>query len=203
MCGKYEEITAALHAMCIYQIEGLLSENRYDSKLSPAVLHQEYLIRMTRRITKQLDRDAPQFFASAIASNLPWETWTIHESLRRVLFLLMIIHQLLGATKIVDPVYFEPLFSDHVSNRLLLPCHESLWNANTQAEWEEARKGLADGERGCLGEAVTRLNAHADGRDTPMIGASLERDDVLNYFEQLSEITKLTISVAQIKVKAL
>ncbi|KAF2806147.1 uncharacterized protein BDZ99DRAFT_395319 [Mytilinidion resinicola] len=203
MCGKYEEITAALHAMCIYQIEGLLSENRYDSKLSPAVLHQEYLIRMTRRITKQLERDAPQFFDSPTASNMPWATWTIHESLRRVLFLLMIIHQLLGATKILDPVYFEPLFYDHISDRLLLPCHESLWKASTQAEWEEARKGLGTGEQRCLSDAVKQLNAQADGRDTLMSGISLERDDALNYFEQLSEITKLTVSVAQIKVKYL
>ena len=41
------DICLSLHAMCIYQIEGLLSNTRYESRLATAVLHQEYLIRVS------------------------------------------------------------------------------------------------------------------------------------------------------------
>jgi len=115
---------------------------------------------------------------------------------------LMIIHQLLGATKILEPAYFEPLFLDHVLERLLLPCDESLWNANTSSEWEEAKRMLGYAEERRLGEAVRRLRAEA-GADTPMSGTGLHRNETLNAFEQLPELTKLTISIAQIKVKEL
>lgn len=46
LSNDHEKVCATLHAMCIYQIEGLLSQNRYNSKLATAVLHHEYLVRV-------------------------------------------------------------------------------------------------------------------------------------------------------------
>lgn len=201
MTEKHEELVAALHAMCIYQIEGLLSDKRYDSKLSPAVLHQEYLVRMTRRLVQKLSANVPDFFAALDDSKVTWEIWTVHESLRRILFLLMIIHQLLGATKMLDPAYFEPLFPEEVCDKLLLPCEKALWCASSSMEWEEAKLRTAKTRARRLGDA-TRIWGGEDRRlDVDNLGSELHGTS--GSFEQLPELTKLIISVAQIKVKDL
>lgn len=41
-----EELCSYLHALSLYQIEGLLSSNRYEAPFSSAELHHEYLIKV-------------------------------------------------------------------------------------------------------------------------------------------------------------
>ncbi|KAH6634748.1 hypothetical protein B0J18DRAFT_29783 [Chaetomium sp. MPI-SDFR-AT-0129] len=219
LSDNHEQVCASLHAMCIYQIEGLLSENRYNSKLATAVLHHEYLVRATRRLIKRL-QTTTTFLTTPLptSSSTPdWDTWAIQESLRRSIFLLVIIHHLLGITKTLDPAYFEPLLPPGVAESIALPCDEALWVAETREEWIEARRNSLDGEGNSgntghnsgnhgnkkalrLGEVVEMLN-RGSGRDAEgdedMGMGTEERGSVL---ECLPELTRLIVSVVSVEV---
>ncbi|KAK4141754.1 uncharacterized protein C8A04DRAFT_13823 [Dichotomopilus funicola] len=194
LSDNHEQVCASLHAMCIYQIEGLLSENRYNSKLATAVLHHEYLVRATRRLIKRL-QTTTTFLSTPLStsnSNPDWDTWAIQESLRRSIFLLVIIHHLLGITRTLDPAYFEPLLPPGVAESIVLPCEEALWVAETREEWMEARRNYLEDAEGNSG--TNRRDAEGD-EDMGM--GTEERGSVL---EGLPELTRLIVSVVSVEV---
>ncbi|KAJ5574473.1 hypothetical protein N7450_008372 [Penicillium hetheringtonii] len=111
-----EELCSYLHALSLYQIEGLLSSNRYEAPFSSAELHHEYLIKITRR----LSRTHRAVLLGTILDD-QWETWTVAETFRRTFYLVFLVHHLLGSSKKLIPTYFEPLLSLAELRPLRLP----------------------------------------------------------------------------------
>jgi hypothetical protein len=142
---------------------------------------------------------------------MKWDIWTVNESLRRTIFLLEIIHQLLGATKILEPAYFEPLFPQEVFEHIRLPSNDELWTAGNEEEWLEARQRGEDQEGTKLGEAIRRINdlSSRENRagEPAMSGGDMENDTGIRHergsMEHLPELTKLIVSVSSINVKEL
>ncbi|KAJ5106939.1 hypothetical protein N7456_003614 [Penicillium angulare] len=150
-----EELCSYLHALSIYQIEGLLSSNRYEAPFSSAELHHEYLIKMTRRLSRT--------HRAVLLGNIPddqWETWTVAEAFRRTFYLVFLVHHLLGASKKLIPAYFEPLLDLAELRPLRLPCAEELWDAPNADEWALVRQHM-DEQRFIplsLGEVLDTVN---------------------------------------------
>ncbi|KAL2132842.1 hypothetical protein VTI74DRAFT_3241 [Chaetomium olivicolor] len=210
LSDNHEQVCVTLHAMCIYQIEGLLSENRYTSKLATAVLHHEYLVRATQRLLRKLHTTSPSLLSDAVSSDLDWDTWAVRESLRRTIFLIVIIHQLLGITKTLDPAYFEPLLPADVSAGIALPCSDALWLAKSEGEWREARRELgSDGAEKPLklGEALRKQGT--GGCDEVLVAGGAGGGIGTGNGEaggewalaQLPELTRLIISMVSISVR--
>jgi len=134
--------------------------------------------------------------------------------LRRTIFLLVVIHQLLGLTRTLDPAYFEPLLPPDVFENIRLPSSDAMWMAESESEWINARRGsVSDGieEPPTLGEIVqrfTRGNAGDLGTGSSDLTDGDSRDDGDGRnkdrewsLERLPELTRLIISVASISVK--
>ncbi|KAJ5660836.1 uncharacterized protein N7484_000208 [Penicillium longicatenatum] len=175
-----EDICSYLHALSIYQIEGLLSSNRYEAPFSSAELHHEYLIKMTRRLG--------QTHHAILLGSSPetqWETWFVNETFRRTFYLVFLIHHLLGASKRLMPAYFEPLLALAELRLLRLPCGEEMWNAPNAEDWTRARQHLDQQHLNglSLGEVLDAMTAEGD---------SLEQSLRVGM---LGELPRLIISV--------
>lgn len=125
---------------------------------------------------------------------MDWDTWAVQESLRRSIFLLVIIHQLLGITKTLDPAYFEPLLPTDVFESIALPCGDALWMAEGEEDWLEARRAQesAGDQPLKLVEAVRRHDLGGNGDN--------EGNDGAWSLAQLPELTRLIISVASTSI---
>lgn len=160
---------------------------------------------------KKLSTTSPSLLSHNISSDLDWDTWAVQESLRRTIFLIVIVHQLLGITKTLDPAYFEPLLPEDVFEHMALPCGDALWLAESEGEWREARRELmSDGaERPPkLAEAVRRLGSTGDGdgmRDGSGGGSGVGTGDGDGdgrwALSQLPELTRLIVSVVSVTVR--
>ncbi|ERT00988.1 hypothetical protein HMPREF1624_02224 [Sporothrix schenckii ATCC 58251] len=194
----YEHTCVVLQALCIYGIEALIAANRFPSRLNAAVLHHEYLVRATRRLLQQLASAAPdgRFAHSFLGapSAVDWKTWVVQESLRRTLFLVYIVHELLHGAETLDHAYFEPLFTkddDGMYEHMVLPSSDALWQAANEEEWRrtvdaEARQPPSDPVLK-LGDAERRV---AEGVE-PWITTD---------FPRLPELTRLILSVSPLYI---
>lgn len=159
-------------------------------------------LQATRRLIKKLQTPSSgqtttaSFLSYPLTTGIDWDTWAIQESLRRSIFLLVIIHQLLGITKTLDPAYFEPLLPADVFESIALPCGDALWMAESEEDWLEARRAQLEEGSGDkplkLGEAVRR---HGPGGN----GDNGENDGDWSL-AQLPELTRLIINVASTSV---
>ncbi|EFY85510.1 hypothetical protein MAC_08457 [Metarhizium acridum CQMa 102] len=207
-----EGVCALLHAMCIYQIEGLLSDNRYSSKLATAVLHHEYLVRATRRLLIDLEKPVAvnkrpySVLSSPTPASMSWSTWLVHESLRRTVFLIFIIHHLLGVAKILDPAYFEPLFPQDLFDAIQLPSDESLWLGESEEEWHAIRRALrhtdarAGPQRLRLAVSLAKRQKEISEREGGTVNEDDEPGDA-SFLERLPEVSRLIVSVASLNVR--
>lgn len=142
-------------------------------------------------------------------ASMPWNTWLVHESLRRTVFLIFVIHHLLGVAGILDPAYFEPLFHQDLFDTIQLPCEESLWLAETEEEWHSVRRNLRqaphrrDGPRS-LGRAISLTESQRNVSEgaTDTVNKNDEYGDAA-FLERLPEVNRLIISVASINVRDL
>lgn len=137
---------------------------------------------------------AHSFLATSSPADIDWKTWAVQESLRRTLFLIYIIHELLHVAETLDDAYFEPVFADRdVHQHMALPASDALWRADTEEEWMEARRAAAD-------ETSTEyiMNTPQKFGDMHRLVAARDVPWVLTEFPLLPEITRLILSVGPI-----
>lgn len=156
---------------------------------------------------KNLLTTSPWLLSDSISLDPDWDRWVVHESLRRTISLVAIIHQLLGITRTLDPGYFEPLLPMDVLEAMVLPCSDALWLADDEEKWHEARRRLGSDvvERPLsVGDAVCKLdgggdNGVCDGGAGVGHGSDFVNDG-RGWFARLPELTRLLVSVLSMRV---
>ncbi|KAL8687985.1 MAG: hypothetical protein Q9218_005989 [Villophora microphyllina] len=135
--GNLEDAMAALHAMCIYQIETILvfrSRDPVKQQLSSAELYHHFLLKMTRRLCQEHMDKVSLKTNTAIS----WHKWTLIETLRRTAFLVNMVNELSHHSNALRHVYYEPLDPSLVLD-MPLPAPDSMWRAINEDEWIAAR----------------------------------------------------------------
>ncbi|MCJ1367840.1 hypothetical protein MMC16_006975 [Acarospora aff. strigata] len=141
-CSADVDALAVLHAMCIYQILGLL-DIRDPEQTRNAELQHLFFLKMTRRMcqvhlrSNERDRDR----------ETAWETWMVAETLRRTVFLVNIVNTLSYRIYTQNPFYYEPLNDDLVFD-IALPAPDEMWKACTAEDWEAAKSKCGVANRG-------------------------------------------------------
>ncbi|KAL1892595.1 hypothetical protein Sste5346_006880 [Sporothrix stenoceras] len=193
---NYEDTCVILQALCIYGIEALIAANRFPSRLNLAVLHHEYLVRATRRLLQQIANTSLEgcfsnsFLGSPYVVTVDWKTWVVHESLRRTLFLVYIIHELLHGAETLDHAYFEPLFTKEeggIHEHIVLPSSDALWEAQNEDDWRRAVESEAQQFQKDTALKLGDAERRVAGEDEPWM---------LTEFPQLPELTRLILSVS-------
>lgn len=153
-----EDAMAALHAMCIYQIETILvfrSQKSGKPQLSSAELHQHFLLQMTRRLCQKHMNCVTLKDNNAI----DWHAWALAETLRRTTFLVNMVNELSYHAKALELVYYEPLNPSLVLD-MPLPAPDSMWHALNENDWADARDATGWTGPGVLTlrDAITRYD---------------------------------------------
>ncbi|KAL9593696.1 MAG: hypothetical protein Q9219_007429 [cf. Caloplaca sp. 3 TL-2023] len=164
-----EDAMAALHAMCIYQIETILvfrSRKSVKPQLSSAELHHHFLLQMTRRLCQR----HLESLSSKDNTAVEWQTWTTMETLRRTTFLVNMVNELSYHTKGLNLVYYDPLHPSLVLD-MPLPAPDSMWRALNEREWAAARdsSGWTGANILSLRESM-ELNTEAASADERILG---------------------------------
>ncbi|KAI9819113.1 MAG: hypothetical protein M1827_007269 [Pycnora praestabilis] len=186
-CSSGIDSLAALHAMCIYQIIGLLDARSFtekEGKIRKAELHHAYLLKMTRRMCQEHLKGNK----SAEAEEIDWKTWLIAETLRRTVFLVNIINTLAYRSHALNQNYYEPL-DDDLIHSLALPAPDVLWNACSQEEWEAAKEALGQESRTKMTIPMV-IEGLERARKSPSPGGAPKLED-------LQELTKLIVACSQ------
>lgn len=123
----------ALHAMCVYQIIGLLDVND-PAQVRNAECQHPFFLKMARRICQGN-------LSSAVGTDgtTSWQSWIVEETLRRVLFLVMMVNTLSRRAHTRNPSCYEALDEDLISH-MALPAPDPMWKASTSWEWESAKR---------------------------------------------------------------
>lgn len=122
----------ALHAMCIYQIIGLL-DIKDTVQFRIAELQHPFFLKMARRLCQENRCSVP-----AKEETMDWQTWIVEETLRRILFLVNIVNTLSRRRHPENPSYYEALDEELIFS-MPLPAPDIMWKASTAEEWEEAK----------------------------------------------------------------
>ena len=188
--ANLEDAMAALHAMCIYQIETILafrSQKLAKQRISGAELYHHFLLKMTRRLCQE--------HVEAVLSKdnnvIDWQRWTMSETLRRTTFLVDMVNELSYHTNALNPVYYESLQKSLVLD-MPLPAPDSMWHACNEHEWAAARDATGWSRAGVLTLRDLDLG--------PQAGVPSANRSSLNDWRRLDnieQISKLIISSAK------
>ena len=123
----------SLHAMCVYQIIGLLNI-KDPAQIRGAELQHPYFLRMAGRLCQEglswhVDKK----------ENNDWKSWIFAETLRRTSFLVHIINTLSRRIHWQSASCYQAL-DDNLIFNLTLPAPDAMWKASTSEEWIEAKK---------------------------------------------------------------
>lgn len=123
----------ALHAMCVYQIIGLLDVTD-PAQIRNAEYQHPFFLKLARRICQGN-------LSSAVGTNetASWRSWIVEETLRRILFLVNLVNTLSRRTHSHNPSYYEALDEDLIFD-MALPAPDPMWKASTPEEWERAKR---------------------------------------------------------------
>ncbi|RDW61718.1 Zn(II)2Cys6 transcription factor domain-containing protein [Aspergillus mulundensis] len=168
-----ENCIATVHAVCIYQVLGLLGhefspaavkqsqemqgemEKGREECEREAEMHSSFLLKMARRLYNH-HRTA---ILTPHSTELNWERWKFAESLRRNIFFANIINIVGSRAGKLNGAYFEPLDDEMVLN-LPLPAPECMWRACSLREWLGAREYAL---RFRQSEAESRMDSGPEG----------------------------------------
>ncbi|KAL8991357.1 MAG: hypothetical protein Q9177_000198 [Variospora cf. flavescens] len=186
-----DDAMAALHAMCIYQIETILvfrSHKAAKQQISSGELYHHFLLKMTRRLCQEhMERTS---LKDTTAVN--WYTWTIAESLRRTTFLVNMVNELSYHTNALNPAYYEPLDPSLVLG-LPLPAPETMWRALNEREWAVARD-----DSGWAGAGVCTLRDLTDRLESgPFSADEGSPSQGSRWHNNIQQISNLIISSAR------
>ena len=148
----------ALHAMCIYQIIGLL-DIQNPAQIRIAELQHPYFLKLAQRLCQE-----NLYTIINQSEYIDWETWLVKETLRRVIFLAQIVNTFARRIHPRNSSYFEALDEDLIFN-LTLPAPDPMWKASTAGEWEAAKSkvGWVSGNQLTLRTALFKLgDSHPD-----------------------------------------
>lgn len=123
----------ALHAMCVYQIIGLL-DVKDPAQIRNAEYQHPFFLKMARRICQGN-------LSSSVGTDetTSWQSWIVGETLRRILFLVNLINTLSRRAHTHNPSYYEALDEDLIFH-MALPAPDPMWKASTSEEWESAKR---------------------------------------------------------------
>ena len=124
-----------LHAICVYQIIGLLNV-KDPNQIRAAEGQHPFFLKMARRLGQE-----SLFSSAGMEEATDWQSWIIGETLRRILFLVNIVNTLARRAHARNPSYYEALDEDLIFS-LALPAPDSMWKAGTAEEWECAKGNL-------------------------------------------------------------
>lgn len=125
----------ALHAMCVYQIIGLL-DIKDPAQTRNAELQHPFFLKLARRLWQE------NGYANERQNEyMDWETWVVQETLRRTIFLVNIVNTLSRRFHPQNLSYYEALDEDLILNSTL-PAPDPMWKATTSNEWEAAKRKL-------------------------------------------------------------
>ncbi|KAL8887732.1 MAG: hypothetical protein Q9215_004734 [Flavoplaca cf. flavocitrina] len=186
-----EDAMAALHAMCIYQIETILvfrSHKSAKQRISSGELYHHFLLKMTRRLCQEhMER-----ISLKDTTTVDWYTWTIAESLRRTTFLVNMVNELSYHTNALNPAYYEPLDPSLVLD-LPLPAPETMWRALNEREWAVARD-----DSSWAGAGVCTLRDFTDRLDSgPSSADGSSPSQGSRWHNNIQQISNLIISSAR------
>ena len=160
--------------------------------------HVSNLSQATKRLLQQITDTAPDgnprlsFLASPLINNGDWNTWIVHESIRRTLFLLYTVHELLHVAETLDHAYFEPLFSkgeEGIYESIALPSTEDAWLAESEDDWHHVMHLQQQQQQKSLSSQVYKLGTterRVSGGDEAWM---------LAEFPRLPELMRLILSV--------
>lgn len=124
-----------VHAICLYQIIGLL--NVKDPKqIKAAEVQHPFFLKMVRRLCQE-----SLYSSTGMARTREWQSWIVGETFRRIVFLVNIVNTLARRAHARNPSYYEALDEDLIFS-LALPAPDSMWKACTAEEWECAKRNL-------------------------------------------------------------
>ncbi|KAL8768145.1 MAG: hypothetical protein Q9209_005536 [Squamulea sp. 1 TL-2023] len=186
-----EDAMAALHAMCIYQIETILvfrSQKSAKQRISSGELYHHFLLKMTRRLCQEhMERTSLKD-----TTTVDWYTWTIAETLRRTTFLVNMVNELSYYTNALNPAYYEPLDPSLVLD-LPLPAPETMWRALNEREWAVARD-----DSGWAGVGVCTLRDLTDRLESgPSSADGSSPSQGSRWHNNIQQISNLIISSAR------
>lgn len=179
-----EDAMAALHAMCIYQIETILvfrAQKSAKQHISSGELYHHFLLKMTRRLCQEhIER-----ISLKDNMTIDWHTWTMAETLRRTTFLVNMINELSYHANALNPAYYESLHPSLVQD-LPLPAPEIMWRALNEREWAAARdsSGWTGVGVWSLSDLMTRLESEYSSAD----GSSLSQGGRHNNIQKISNL---------------
>ncbi|KAL8698652.1 MAG: hypothetical protein Q9201_006450 [Fulgogasparrea decipioides] len=185
-----EDAMAALHAMCIYQIETILvyrSQKSAKQQISSGELYHHFLLKMTRRLCQENNERISLKDNTAI----DWHTWTMAETLRRTTFLVNMVNELSYHTNALNPAYYESLHPSLVLD-MPLPAPETMWRALNENEWAAARD-----DSGWSGVGVLTLRdftVRLESGDSSADGSSRSQR---GRYDNIQQISNLIISSAR------
>ena len=185
-----EDAMAALHAMCIYQIETILafrSQKLAKQRISGAELYHHFLLKMTRRLCQEHG----EALLSKDNNALDWQRWTMSETLRRTTFLVDMVNELSYHTNALNPVYYESLQKSLVLD-MPLPAPDSMWHARNEHEWTAARDAT-----GWSGAGVLTLRDLDLGPQAGVPSANRSSLNDWRRLDNIEQISKLIISSAK------
>ena len=123
----------ALHAMCVYQIIGLL-DIKDPAQIRNAELQHPYFLKLARRLWQE-----NRYVSGRQNEYMDWETWVVDETLRRTFYLVNIVNTLSRRFNPQNLSYYEGLDEDLILNSTL-PAPDQMWKATTSEEWEAAKR---------------------------------------------------------------
>ena len=185
-----EDALAALHAMCIYQIESILAfrSRKIDkSRLSDSEIYHHFLLKMTRRLCQEHGEEVSLKDNTAI----DWHRWTMAETLRRTAFLVNMVNELSYHINALNSVYYESLHESLTSD-IPLPAPNSMWRALDETEWAAARDAT-----GWSGAGIMTLRMFMD---MPEAGAGSHEgssEDHVEGADNIQRISSLIINSAK------
>ena len=125
----------ALHAMCVYQIIGLL-DAQDSTQIRHAELQHPFFLKMARRLCHD------NFYSEAGKYEAKeWQSWLVAETLRRIIFLVLIVNTISRRAHCQNPSYYDAL-DENLIFSLALPAPDPMWKACTAGEWESAKTKL-------------------------------------------------------------
>ena len=126
----------ALHAMCVYQIIGLL-EVKDPAQIRNAEFQHPFFLKMARRICQGN-------LNSTVGPDetMSWQSWIVGETLRRILFLVNLVNTLSRRIHTHNPSYYEALDEDLIAH-MALPAPDPMWKASSPEEWESAKRNVS------------------------------------------------------------
>ncbi|KAH7303892.1 hypothetical protein BKA65DRAFT_521566 [Rhexocercosporidium sp. MPI-PUGE-AT-0058] len=175
---------AAIHAVHIYQLLGLLFSECYIARrqIKEAEMNHSFFLKIVRWTTQEYVRQ----HGSLSANQENWKEWCEAETLRRTLLVVHVSNLLGICFETHNKFFYEPL-DDALIDSLWIPAPDIVWEAINEQEWKKAKKtaGYSTCDRPTVSALLEQYHSGDDG---------VYFDGAVQRFEDLPELTRLVLS---------